>query len=187
MSLLDIGPRAPAITVAYSRRRLSEDADSVFDEIDSYHEGGTYILDAIPRAMGGAYATEFIEGSKEEGLEVTTRSFGATFAASAIMSSLTMSALMNQLEKYGVPSACTLILPGEHCWVNNPLEGYFAFSHHIMRAGACLPLWSYFIIVLEYFGIAPLQLAPNGYGTSLHRSFPCSLFITRWVSLNHTT
>ena len=32
-----------------------------------------------------------------------------------------------------------------------------------MRAGARLPLRSYFIDVLEYFGIAPLQLAPNGY------------------------
>ena len=52
---------------------------------------------------------------------------------------------------------------GEHCGANNPPEGYFAFSDHITQAGAHLPLRSYFIDVLEYFGIAPLQLSPNGY------------------------
>ena len=83
-------------------------------------------------------------------------SFRAEFAASLIMSSLRMRTLMNQLEKYGVPSSCTLTLLGEHCWANNPPEGYFSFSHHIMQAGAHLPLWSYFTDVLEYFGIAPL-------------------------------
>ena len=75
-----------------------------------------------------------------------------------------MRALYNQLEKYGVPSACIPTLPGEHCRANNPLKGYFAFSHHTMRAGARLPLRLYFIDVLEYFRIALLQLTPNGYG-----------------------
>ena len=95
---------------------------------------------------------------------MTARSFGAEFAASTIMSSLTMRALLNQLEKYGVSSACTPTLPSEHCRANTPPEGYFVFIHHIMRVDGRLPLQSYFTDVLEYFSIAPLQLAPNGYG-----------------------
>ena len=87
---------------------------------------------------------------------MVTSSFGVEFAASSIMSSLTMRTLMNQLEKYEVPSFCTPTLPREHCRANNPPEGFFAFSHHIMRAGVRLPLRSYIIDVLEYFGIAPL-------------------------------
>ena len=135
---------------------VSEKTNPIFEEIESYPEGGTYILDAVPWAGRGVYPTEFIEGSEEEGPEVVTSSFEAEFATSSIMSSLTMRTLMNQLEKYGVPSSCTPTLPGEHCRANNPLEGYFAFSHHIMRVDALLPLLSYFTDVLEYFGIAPL-------------------------------
>ena len=74
-----------------------------------------------------------------------------------------MRTLVNQLDKYGVPFSCSPTIHSKHYRANDPPEGYFAFSHHIMRAGARLPLWSYFIDVLEYFGIAPLQLAPNGY------------------------
>ena len=163
LSLLDIGPRGPVVIVAYPGRRSSEETDSVFDEIDSYPEGGTYILNAIAQAGGGAYPVEFIKGSEREGLEVTASSFRVKFAASTIMSSLMMRALLNQLEKYGVPSAYAPTLLGEHFQANNPPEGYFAFSHHIIRAGAQLPLWSYFIDVLEYFEITPLQFALNGY------------------------
>ena len=48
LSSSDIGPRAPVVTVAYPRRRSSEDTDSVYDKVDNYPEGGTYIPDAIP-------------------------------------------------------------------------------------------------------------------------------------------
>ena len=163
MTLLDIDHRVLSVTVAYPGRRSSEQIDSIFEEIDSCPKGRTYIPDAVLRAGGGAYPADFIEGSEEEGLEVTTNSFGADFSASSIMSSLTIKALMNRLEKYRVPSACTPTLPSEHYRANNPLEGYFAFSYLIMRAGARLPLRLYFTDVLEYFGIAPLQLVPNGY------------------------
>ena len=94
---------------------------------------------------------------------MVARSFGAKFVASSIMSSLTMRTLMNQLDKYGVPSSCSPNIPSEHCRANDPPEGYFAINHHIMRVGAHLPLRLYFIDVLEYFGIALLLLAPNDY------------------------
>ena len=48
LSLLDIDHQAFAVTIAYPRKRSCEEIDSVFDEIDSYAEGGTYIPDAIP-------------------------------------------------------------------------------------------------------------------------------------------
>ena len=83
-------------------------------------------------------------------------SFEAEFTASSIMYSFTMRTLVNQLEKFGVPSFCTPTVPSEHCQANDPPEGYFTFSHHIIRVGARLPLRLYFIDVLEYFGIAPL-------------------------------
>ena len=44
----DVGPRVPTITIAYSGRRVSEESDLVYAEIDSYPEGRTYIPDAIP-------------------------------------------------------------------------------------------------------------------------------------------
>ena len=91
------------------------ETNSIFEEIESYPERGTYISDVIPRAGGSAYLVDFIEGSEEEGPKVATSSFGAEFTASSIMYSLTMGTLMNQLEKYGVPSTCTPILPGQHC------------------------------------------------------------------------
>ena len=98
------------------------------------------MLNIIPRARGGAYLADFIEGSEGEGPEVVASSFGAEFATSSIVSSLTMRTIMNYLEKYGVPSSCTPTVPGEHCRANDPPEGYFSFSHHIMQAGARLPL-----------------------------------------------
>ena len=91
----NVGPRVPFVTVAYSGRRVSEESNPIFEEIDSYHEGGTYIPDAIPRAGAGAYPADFIEGSEEEGPEVVASSFGAEFAASSIMSSLTIRTLLN--------------------------------------------------------------------------------------------
>ena len=95
---------------------------------------------------------------------MVAHSFGAEFTASSIMSSLTIRTLINQLDRYGVPSSCSLTVPSEHCRANDPPEGgYFAFGLHIMPVSAHLPLRLYFIDVLEYFGIAPLQLAPNGY------------------------
>ena len=158
----EVGSRVPSITIAYPGGRVSEESDPVFAEIDSYPEGTTYIPDAIPRGTG-AYPSDFIEGSEEEGPGVTASSIGPEFDASAIMSSLNMRTLLNQIEKYGVPSVCSPSLPSGQCRADDPPAGHFAFSHLIMRAGARLPLRQYFLDILEYFGIAPLQLAPNGY------------------------
>ena len=152
----NVGPRVPSVTIAYFGRRVSEESDPIFTEIDSYLEGGTYISDAIPQVGAGAYLADFIEGSEEEGPEVVASFFRAKFDTSTIMSSLNMRTLLNQLDKYKVPSSCSPTVPNEHCRANNPPEGFFAFSHLIMRVGARLPLRSYFIDILEYFGIAPL-------------------------------
>ena len=86
----------------------------VSEEIDSYPEGGTYIPNVIFLAGASAYPDDFIEGSEEEGPEVTASSFGAEFDASSIMSSLNMRTLVNQLDKYGVPSSWSTTILGEH-------------------------------------------------------------------------
>ena len=91
----NVGPKVPSATIAYSGRRVSEESDPIFAEIDSYHEGGSYIPDAIPRARASVYPADFIEGSEEEGPEVVTSSFGAEFDASTIMSSLNMRTQLN--------------------------------------------------------------------------------------------
>ena len=140
LTFSNIDPRVPWVTVAYSKRRISEETNPIFKEIHSHPEGGTYIPNVVLRVQGGVYLADLIEGSEEEGPEVATSSFGAEFATSSILSSLIMRTLMNQLEKYGVPSSCTPTLPGEHCWANNPPKGYFSFIHHIMQATTCLPL-----------------------------------------------
>ena len=146
----DIDHRVPSVTVAYSRKRISEETNPIFEKIDSYPKGGTYIPDVVPRAGRGTDLANFIAGNEEEGPEIATSSFGAEFATSSIMSSLTMRTLMRSMES---PSSCTPTLPGEHYKANNPPKGYFTFSHLIMRAGAHLPLRSYFIDVLEYLGL----------------------------------
>ena len=48
LSLSDIDPRAPTVTVDYTGKRSSEELDSIVNEINSYSEGETYILDSIP-------------------------------------------------------------------------------------------------------------------------------------------
>ena len=48
LTYTNVGPRIPSITNAYSWRRVSNESDPILNEIDSFLEGGTYILDAIP-------------------------------------------------------------------------------------------------------------------------------------------
>ena len=60
LTLLNVGPRVPYVTIAYFRSRVSEESDPIFEEINSYPEGGTYIPDTVPRAKGGAYPVDFI-------------------------------------------------------------------------------------------------------------------------------
>ena len=72
LTFTNVGPRVLSVTVAYSWRRVSKESNPTFEEIDSYPEGGTYIPDAIPQTGAGAYPTDFIEGSEEERLELSS-------------------------------------------------------------------------------------------------------------------
>ena len=110
LTFTNVDPRTPSVVVAYARRRVSEESDSIFEEIDSYPEGGTY-PDAIPSAGASAYPTDFIEGSKEEGPEVVASFFGAEFTTSSIMSSLIIRTLVNKLDRYGFPHLAPLLYP----------------------------------------------------------------------------
>ena len=40
LSLSNISPRAPSVTVAYPGKRSSKETDSIFDEIDSFPDRG---------------------------------------------------------------------------------------------------------------------------------------------------
>ena len=40
-----------------------------------------------------------------------------------------------------------------------------ALSEHILKAGGTIPLHLFFVAVLNYFDLAPLQLAPNSWLT----------------------
>ena len=95
LTFTNVGPRVPSVTIAYSGWRLNEESDPILEEIDSYHKGGTYILDAIPRGEAGVYPSDFIEGSEEERPKVVASSFRVEFAASSIMSSLTIRTLLS--------------------------------------------------------------------------------------------
>ena len=44
LTFSNIGPRVPSITVAYSGRRVSDEPNPIFEENDSYPEGGTYMV-----------------------------------------------------------------------------------------------------------------------------------------------
>ena len=48
LAFTNVGPRVPSVTIVYSGKKVSEESNPLFEEIDSYPEVGTYIPDVIP-------------------------------------------------------------------------------------------------------------------------------------------
>ena len=48
LTFTNVGPRVPSVTIVYSGKKVSEESNPLFEEIDSYPEVGTYIPDVIP-------------------------------------------------------------------------------------------------------------------------------------------
>lgn len=77
-------------------------------------------------------------------------------------STLTARTIYKYIREFGLPD-------GHVEWAapamraNMPSSGLCAWSRQNIRAGATLPLHSYFRAVVDYFDICPFQLTPNSY------------------------
>jgi hypothetical protein len=66
--------------------------------------------------------------------------------------------------KYGVPEQFSAILPaGHHRACSSPPPGAVCVYAQALEAGMRLPLHGFFCEALAHFGIAPSQVAPNGW------------------------
>ena len=80
-------------------------------------------------------------------------------------STVTLKKLGNMLKAHKLPLNLKFVIPERKERASAPQKGFMAFSDAIIRSGGALPLHSFFIKVLDYFELAPLQLSPNSWVT----------------------
>ena len=78
-------------------------------------------------------------------------------------SSLTSIKLANMLKAHQLASNLKFVIPKRNERASESPEGFVAFSDAIIRSGGALPLHTFFVKVLNYFELAPLQLSPNSW------------------------
>jgi hypothetical protein len=77
---------------------------------------------------------------------------------------LTQESLDALCRKYGVPDQFKAILPaGHHRACSPPPPGTVCVYAQALEAGMRVPLHGFFCEVLAHFGVAPSQIAPNGW------------------------
>ena len=76
-------------------------------------------------------------------------------------STLTSVKLANMLKSHHLSSDVMFIIPKREDRASELPEGLVAFSYSIIKFGGALPLHPFFVKVLNYFELAPLQLSPN--------------------------
>ena len=86
----------------------------------------------------------------------------APLLASELVSRVSDNKLMDIVNHYRIPPDYALYAPLEACRADRPRLGFVALSEHILNAGGTILLHPFFVAVLNYFDLAPLQLAPNG-------------------------
>ena len=89
----------------------------------------------------------------------------APLLASTLVSHVSENKLREIVKHYRVPLEYTLYTPSNTCRADCPSSSFVALSEHILKAGGTIPLHPFFVAVLNYFDLAPLQLAPNGWLT----------------------
>jgi hypothetical protein len=65
--------------------------------------------------------------------------------------------------KYGVPEQYSAVLPAGHQRACSPPGSAVSVYAHALEAGMRVPLHGFFCEVLAHFGVAPSQIAPNGW------------------------
>ena len=78
-------------------------------------------------------------------------------------STVTLKKLGNMLKAHKLPLNLKFVIPERKERTSAPQQGFVAFSDAIIRSGGALPRHSFFIKVLDYFELAPLQLSPNSW------------------------
>ncbi|XP_062113617.1 uncharacterized protein LOC133824670 isoform X2 [Humulus lupulus] len=84
------------------------------------------------------------------------------FAASSCSSKLSETNVNNIICRHQL-DATKVHCPREGQTADKPPEGQVALCEAIFKAGGYFPLHSYYVKVLDYLGIAPMQLAPNSW------------------------
>ncbi|XP_062090854.1 uncharacterized protein LOC133797067 isoform X2 [Humulus lupulus] len=78
-------------------------------------------------------------------------------------STLTLKKLGNMLKAHKLALNLKFIIPEHKERASALPKGFVAFSDSIIRSGGAFPLHPFFIKVLDYFELAPLQLSPNSW------------------------
>ena len=89
----------------------------------------------------------------------------APLLASSLVSHMSSNKLKTIVRRYRTPPEYALHVPQETCRADRPEKGFVALSEQIMKAGGTIPLHPFFVAVLNYFYLAPLQLSPNSWLT----------------------
>ncbi|XP_062098493.1 uncharacterized protein LOC133804342 [Humulus lupulus] len=89
----------------------------------------------------------------------------APLLASSLVSHVSPNKLKAIVKHYRAPPEYALHVPQEACWADRPEKGFVALSEQILKAGGTIPLHPFFVAVLNYFDLAPLQLSPNSWLT----------------------
>ncbi|CAL5046318.1 unnamed protein product [Urochloa decumbens] len=109
--------------------------------------------DAAPD--GGDSDDEAVSGGGARSTTVAER-FASSFRTQDSLDAL--------CRKYGVPEQFRPILPaGHHRACSPPPPGSVCVYAHALEAGMRLPLHGFFCEALAHFGVAPSQVAPNGW------------------------
>lgn len=103
---------------------------------------------------------------------------GMGWGAAKIPSCVSPIQLANLREKYRIPFDIELLSPTYDERACFPRQGCVAISEYLLKAGLCLPLHPFFRAVLKLYGLAPTQLAPNGWAQLVG-----SYFLWKQVSL----
>ncbi|XP_062104778.1 uncharacterized protein LOC133816143 [Humulus lupulus] len=85
--------------------------------------------------------------------------------ASSLVSHVSPNKLKAIMKHYRAPPEYALHVPQETCRADRPKLGFVALSEQILKAGGTIPLHPFFVAVLNYFDLAPLQLSPNSWLT----------------------
>lgn len=75
----------------------------------------------------------------------------------------TQRAVDDVCRRYSVSTAYTARPAGQRRACTPPQDGAVCVYEHALEAGICFPLDSFFCQALQHFGLAPGQLAPNGW------------------------
>lgn len=121
------------------------------------------IVAATSPRFASAAATDTSNMDSSAAASTAARGLSGPVAERLASSLRTQRAVDDVCRKYGVSTAYTARPAGQRRACTPPQDGAVCVYEHALEAGICFQLNSFFCEALEHFGLAPGQLAPNGW------------------------